>query len=461
MLALSPRSADIHHMIGLVHAEMQQWPEARGMFMRAIELDGNNAAFYHGLGKALDALEATDDACAAYRQALELKPDHADSWINLGNILYKDGEMENARQCYERALKWAPDNPVAMNNMGKSLYDMRVIDGAIHWYDKALQIEPDYAEARFNRAAALLLSGDYRRGWAEYEWRFRRKLAASVYPHSLKGPRWDGRPYPQSRLLVHCEQGLGDVIQFARFLPQAKALGGTLILEAQTPLITFLKTMACVDQIVAFSTKQPPTVPYDLRISLQSLPSLFGTEISQVPAQMPYLHTDPTKVEQWRQRLSGPKPCVGLVWSCSNTASYRESHLNFMQPLLSMKEVRWFSLQKGPGAGQIAELPTDIELTCLGDELHDFSDTAAVIANLDLIVTVDTAVAHAAGALNVPVWVLLPFAGDWRWLLHPTQTAWYPSARLFRQSRAGDWAGVVSRVQTALRRWTTSVEGKH
>lgn len=450
MLALAPRSAEIHHLLGLVHAEQQQWAEARREFARAIELDGDNAAFHHELGNALQALEAFPGAVAAYRQALQLRPDDTDSWINLGNALYKGGDRETARHCYERALQQSPDSAVAMNNLGKSHYDLRDIDSAMHWYDKALQIDPEYAEAHFNRAAALLLRGDYENGWPEYEWRFRRRQASNVYPHPLKGPRWDGRPYPGARLLVHGEQGLGDVIQFARFLPRAKALGGTLLLEAQAPLIPFLSTMTCVDRIVPFSPKHPPAVPYDLHISLQSLPRLFGTTLSRLPANVPYLHADPAKAAHWRQRLAGPGPCVGLVWSCSDMSSYRESHLEFMRPLLAIPEVRWFSLQKGPGAGQLAALPQDLELGRLGEALGDFGDTAAVVAGLDLLITVDTAVAHVAGAMNVPVWVLLPFAGDWRWLLHPSQTPWYPSARLFRQTRPGDWDGVVSRVRAAL-----------
>jgi protein O-GlcNAc transferase len=450
MLAQCPDHADLHHLLGLVYLEMEQWEKARHHIQRAIDCDPGKASYLRSLGDALQGGGNLVAAHQAYQQALTLQPDDAAALINLGNVFYGLAQTDQAQRCYERALQTEPQSVVALNNMGKSCYDRREVSQALQWYEHALAIDPSYAEARFNRAVALLLTGDYRQGWQEYEWRFRRRGAGQVYPHPLKGPRWQGETYSGRRLLVHCEQGMGDVLQFARYLPQVKALGGTLLLEVHEPLLPLLRNLPGVDELVVFSPRRPPTIAYDLHISLLSLPRLFGTTIETIPADFPYLRSDNAKTGQWHCKIAADGLRVGLVWSCSNTASYRESRLEYFQPLLELAEVHWYSLQKGAGTVQIAALPRNLALTHLGDDLNDFSDTAAVIANLDLLISVDTAVIHVAGAMGVPVWVLLPFAGDWRWLLDRSDSPWYPSVRLFRQSRPGDWPGVVHQVRGAL-----------
>jgi tetratricopeptide (TPR) repeat protein len=371
--------------------------------------------------------------------------------INLGIALHATDRLDAALKWFQNALAIEPDNIKAMNNMGKVLLDERELDLARQWLDKAIAIEPLYAEARFNRAALFLTMGDFRNGWQDYEFRFQRKNAKQVYPHALASPLWDGSPYPSQRLLVHGEQGLGDVIQFCRYLPMVKSLGGTLIVEAQRPLLPLLRSMAAIDELVAFEPHTPPQIPHDLYVPLQSLPRVSDTRLETIPDTVPYLWPDPQKTDQWRCHFGDEKLRVGLVWACGAGDKQRACTLAHMTALFSLPRVMFYSLQKEAAEEQLHALSHFSNVIHVGDQLNDFSDTAAVVANLDLVISVDTAVAHLAGALGKPVWVLLPLSSDWRWHMRSHQTPWYPQARLFRQKNRSDWQGVIASVGTALK----------
>lgn len=451
MVRIAPDRAELHHMLGLVHLDRHQWDMAQQRIQHAIDLAPGNAGYARSMGDLLAARNDPAAANKAYQRAVALSPEDRSALIGLGNTFYALSQTDQARRQYEALLAERPDDLIALNNLGKIYFDQREIPQALCCYEKALRIDPNYAEARFNRAVALLLSGDYQNGFEEFEWRFRRKRAKKVYPHQLTGPRWRKAPFRRQRLLVHCEQGLGDVLQFVRFLPVVKALGGSIILEVQEALMPVLSCLDTVDQLVPFSAQRPTAVEYDYHIPLMSLPRVLKTTLDTIPNQVPYLQVDADMVGSLRGGLPADGFKVGLVWSCSKAASYRESKLAYMQPLLALPGVHWYSLQKGPEAAQIECLPRHLAITPLvGERLDDFSDTAAATAAVDLLISVDTSVVHMAGALGVPVWVLLPYSGDWRWLLDRDDSPWYPSARLFRQSRPGDWMGLIERVRQAL-----------
>ena len=454
ILSERPDDPNLHHVLGLIHAELDHHESARDHIRQAIHLDPHVPIFHRSLGDLLQTAQDYPAAMACYEQSLALSPGDTDTLLNLGNALHKSGDPDKALSIYRRILKQEPDNVKAILNIGKTVYDQGDIVNSIKYYDKAIKLQPDYAEAQFNRAVALLLSGDYARGWPAYEWRFKRGEARRVYPHQLNGRRWDGSSYGGERLLVHCEQGLGDVIQFCRYLPMVKTLGGTLLFETHAPLKTLLARMqGGPDQMVAFDPKNPPHLPYSQHIPLMSLPGLFNTRPTTIPTHIPYLHADPKKVADWQNRLVRAPVAglrVGMVWHGSETDNRRSCPITNWLPLWQVPGVSYFSLQKGPAVSDLKQLGDAHPLLPIGDQLDDFDDTAAVIANLDLVITIDTAVAHLAGAMGKPVWIILHQVPDWRWLQARSDSPWYPTARLFRQPSPGDWPAVIHAVAEAL-----------
>ncbi|RJQ82994.1 MAG: tetratricopeptide repeat protein [Desulfobacteraceae bacterium] len=458
ILVQVPDDADTHHILGLVYAEQADWGNARATIAAAIRLNPQNALYYRSLGDVCHSSGDVAAALRAYQTARQLHPDDADTLLNLGNAQHAAGALEQALACYQKILSLHPEHVPALNNIGKTYYDQGDVSTAIKFYDKAITLDDTYAEARFNKAVALLLKGDYTSGWAAYEWRFKRKSARHVYPHALQGRRWDGSPFDGERLLVHCEQGLGDVLHFCRYLPMVKALGGTVILEAPAQLAPLLQNMQSVDEVVIFNPAQPPRVSYDRYIPLLSLPLLMKTTLERIPARIPYLQADPIKSSQWRAKIHSGGWRVGLVWSGSNVDPQRACRLADWRSWWSRGQIHFYSLQKGPPLDQLSGLGDDHPIVHIGDRLLDFSDTAAVIANLDMVISVDTAAAHLAGAMGKPVWVLLPFMPDWRWLLDRPDSPWYPTARLFRQNRRNDWSRVIAEVGAALKKQTKAAQ---
>lgn len=394
-------------------------------------------------------LGSAERALADFDVALRLAPGHPGVHYNRGVALIALGRYAEAIEANDRAVALAPQYAAAWLNRGKALMQLNRCDEAVASYAQALAARKDYADAHFNKALALLTAGDYRGGFADYEWRWRR---TGMPPQTSRGkPLWLGE-YPLTRktVLLHAEQGLGDTIQFARYAPLLAAGGAKVILEVQPELKSLMRRLDGVATVVARGEATPP---FDVHTPLGSLPLALHTQASAVPAQIPYLVADDAEVTKWSARLAAlPRPRVAVAWS--GNASHdndRNRSIAFarLTPLLAAP-VSFVGIQRDVRAEDAAALAGEARVTQLGGELADFNDTAAVLALCDLVVAVDTAPAHLAGAMGRPVWVLVPFAPDWRWTRAGETTPWYPTARLFRQQAPGDWDSVIARVAAEL-----------
>ena len=366
--------------------------------------------------------------------------------VDLGIALQHQGREEEAERQYRAALA-IEALPGAWTNLGTLALRRNDVNGALACFDRALTIDPEDADARFNRSLALLLAGDLEAGWREYEWRLRRPCSGVIEP---PGERWRGEPLAGRRLLVYAEQGYGDTFQYCRFLRLAKERGGEVVFRCQPGLGAVLQGLEGVDELIDWAEQPDRTIPYHFHLPLMSLPAVLELDGDALPGEIPYLHADPLRVNAWRERLGKEGFKVGLVWAGRPTHQNdrnRSAPLEVFEPLGALPEVRLFSLQKGEAAGRLQQVEWARDrVVDLGTSLECFSETAALLEVLDLVVTVDTAVAHLAGALGRPCWLLLPFAPDWRWQLQREDSPWYPTLRLFRQARPGDWEGVVREV---------------
>jgi len=394
---------------------------------------------------------------AAYRQAITLRPDYADAYSNLGVALIDKGQLDEAIVACRQAITLRPDYANAYRNLGAALADKGQLDEAIAACRQAIKLRPNFARAHHNLALTLLMRGDFQPGWQENEWRWKCRDFPSP-ARNFSQPQWDGSAFEPRTLLLFPEQGIGDAFQFIRYLPLVVRRGGKIIIECQAEFQRLPRTMSEGCQIVA---KGEPLPAFDLYCPLLSLPLVFGTTLENIPNIVPYLHADAQDAKRWQQRLDDYSPGlkvgkVGLVWAgnpAHKNDRNRSMKLTSLAPLGQVPGVRFFSLQKGAAAAQAKTPPTGMELIDWTPELRDFADTAALIANLDLIISVDTAVVHLAGAMSKPVWTLLPFNPDWRWMLEREDSPWYPTMRLFRQSVRGDWDSVIKRVAEALNVW--------
>ncbi|MGA2441898.1 MAG: tetratricopeptide repeat-containing glycosyltransferase family protein [Tepidisphaeraceae bacterium] len=447
---LQPDSAQGYYNIGIALQRKGQLDEAIASYRQAIRLKPDFAEAYNNLGGALQEVGQFDEAIAACRQAIRLKPDHAGAHTNLGNVLTDMGQPDEAIACYRRAVQLKPDLALAHNNLGNALKDVGQLDEAIATCQQAVRINPDYAEAHWNLALALLMRGDFERGLAEYEWRW--KVKSMWVAPAFSQPQWWGENLGGRTILLFPEQGSGDAIQFVRYVPLVARRGGRVIIACQPELARLFERLPDVAAVVVSGQ---PIPPFDVQCSLVGLPRIFATDLNSIPADTPYLTADPTLVEQWSGNLgpTGGPLRVAIAWAGSpRFKANRTRSLNLQQlaPLAAAPGVKFYSLQKGPAGEQAKNPPVGMELVDLGPELNDFADTAAVMSLMDLIITTDTAVPHLAGALARPVWVMLQRVPDWRWLLERDDSPWYPTMRLFRQSSRGDWDTVIRQVVDAL-----------
>jgi tetratricopeptide (TPR) repeat protein len=405
-------------------------------------------------GIAHARLGALDLAIAEFDAALSVVPGHPGVHYNRGVALFNLGRYAEAVDAHDKALGFAPDHAGAWLNRGQALAALNRHDDAIASYGKVNALRKDDPDAHFNEALALLTLGDYRRGFAEYEWRWRR---TGMPAQQARGrPLWLGEyPVGHKTILVHAEQGLGDTIQFARYVPQLAAAGARVVLEAQPELTTLMARLDGVAAIIARG-EAPPS--FDVHCPLGSLPLAFKTEPGTVPAQVPYLAADDAHLAKWSHRLGAlERPRIALSWSGNpNHVNDRNRSIAFavLTTLFSIP-ARFISVQREVRSGDAEKLTAASGVTHVGGELEDFSDTAAAIALCDLVISVDTAVAHLAGAMGRPLWMLLPFNPDWRWTLQGEASPWYPTARLFRQSALGDWDGVIARLGGELAQFTS------
>lgn len=426
--------------------------EALAVASRAIELDPRFAWGHNILGLVCIDRSELELATRSLHRAVALNPNLTDAWLNLAQALLRgQGQVDEAVAACRRAIQLQPGSSEAHANLALALMETEHLEEAIDEHRLAVQLNPDSPEAHWNLGLALLLRGDFEHGWAEFD-RGRSKNARSLPPLQAR-PQWDGGELHGRTILLYGEQGFGDTLHLVRYVPLVAARGGRVILACQTELATLLQNFPGVAAIVPGDA---PVPPFDLHCSLLSLPYLFKTDLASIPASVPYLQPDRSQVDAWRQRL-GPRATgerrIGLVWA-GNPKHWndrnRSIRLQQFAALEALAHLRIYSLQKGPAAAQINDVP-GLSIVDVASELKDFADTAALVSQLDLIITVDTAVAHLCGALGRETWVLLPTSPDWRWLLDRTDSPWYPTLRLFRQRHRGDWTDAVADVLRRLR----------
>lgn len=453
-IKIDPSFAEGYRHLGMAFDELAKLPEAESAFRESVRVDPGSAASHDRLGRTLGRSNRIDEALEHFHRALAIDPNHFDANFNLGVAYRILGRHDPAIAAMERALAADPKSQVALNEMAEILSDTGEHRKAIPFLDRAIALNPGDSDLRGRRALSLLAIGSLTEGFKEYEWRWK----SSTFPQNRRYShilQWTGFDISGKTILLYTEQGYGDSIQFIRYAPLIAERGARVLLQANRELLPLLTTTGGIAQSIE-SDGTPPK--FDVQSALLSLPFAFGTSLETIPANVPYLHADPKKIEQWKPRLDAPpgKRKIGLVWAGRPTHRrdrQRSIPPEFLAPLAGVSDAVFFSLQKGKaGANNIDGL----DLVQLGPDLKDFADTAAVIAQLDLVISVDTAVVHLAGAMGRPVWTLLGAFTDFRWMLEREDSPWYPTMRLFRQRRRDDWTTTVERVVAELRRVSNS-----
>jgi len=440
--ALLPLDATAHRNAARALLDAHRWADVVTFLRRAVALDPADGDGHELLGAALRRLLRDADAARALRRAVAIRPDAANRWHALSLVIAADAPLQ-------RAIALDPAGGDVLSALANRARDRRDLPAALTFHDRAVSAAPGNAALRWNRGLTRLLAGDWAQGWEDYEARWDAE-GFPTKPRGLPQQLWLGEDIAGRTILLHEEQGRGDAIQFVRYAPLLARRGARVLLEVGDDLVSLFRGLPGVERVFA---RGEPLPDFDVQCPLLSLPRAFGTRLDSVPADIPYLVADPERVAAWRGRLAGPGLKVGLVWAGNPQFSgdrERSPGLAALAPLLEVPGCRFYGLQLGPGRAELAGRALPPSFTDLGPEIGDFTDTAAVMANLDLVVSSCTAPAHLAGALGVPVWVLLSHAADWRWLLDRDDSPWYPTARLFRQSRPGDWAAVARDVAAAL-----------
>src|SRR5579875_3100345 len=449
-LTRDPASVEALSNLGAALSALQQHDEAIAGFRRVIALAPGHAEAHNNLGVALTDTGRPVEAIACHRRAIALRPNDAEAHNNLGTALSALDRPDEAREAFATALRLRPGYAEALSNLGLLCAAENRHEDALAHYEAALQGRPDHPWVHFNKALSHLALGDLAAGWAEYEWRWRTSRFAQS-ARAIAAPLWRGEAIAGRTILLHCEQGLGDTLQFLRYLPLVAARGGRVVLEVQPPLKPLLDGITGAVQVAAAGEALPA---FDLYCPLMSLPHAVGTTLATIPPPFDVTAGAATRRDAWQARLADlAPPRIGLVWAGSRSHKNdrrRSLPLAGLAPLLALQGLRFVSLQKALRAGDAELLRRLPAVTHLGDRLGDFADAAAAVAALDLVITVDTAIAHLAGSLGVPCWVMLPFAADWRWLLGRADSPWYPSLRLFRQPAPGAWDAVVAQIRDAL-----------
>jgi tetratricopeptide (TPR) repeat protein len=447
-----PSYPEAHNNLGNALADKDQLDEAAACYREALKYNPSYPEAHNNLGNTLARLKRIDEAVRCYHRALQQNPDYAEAYNNLANTLADEGRLAEAVACYREAMRLNPTYAEAYNNLGITLGKQRKYGDAGDCYREALRLKPDYPDAHLNRALCWLQAGQWEQGWPEYEWRWR---CRGVSRPNFTQPAWGGEPLAGRTIFVYSEQGLGDTFQFIRYAPLIKRRGGIVMFECQPQLVPLISRCPGLDRLVPKGT---PVPDFQAHSALLSLPWALRTTLSTVIADVPYLYADPALVTYWREELAHLRGYrIGINWQGNPEYKgdrHRSIPLERFAPLADLPEVQLLSLQKGLGAEQLAACGERMRIVELGSRLDEkagaFMDTAAVLMNLDLFVTSDTAVAHLAGALGVPTWLALPWSADWRWLEIRADSPWYPTMRLFRQSEPGDWETVFRRMADDL-----------
>jgi len=485
-LTLEPNFADAHTNLGIALEAKGELDDALAHCERAVQLRPDFPEARNNLGLVLRRVNRIEDAITHCREALRQRPDFAEAYNNLGTALLRQEEWEEAAECFRQALRlrpdlvmghvnlatyyWRqdrldegmahctealrlkPDLPAAHNIVGAILLKHGRFAEARTYFDGAVRLDPEFAEAHSNRAMVLLPLGELEEGWRDYEWRWKR---TDFVTKPFERPIWDGAPVAGKTVLLHAEQGLGDTLQFVRYAALVKKQDCKVIFASPPALLPLLRRCAGIDQLISQEKEEMPA--FDAHAPLMSLPGILGTTVKTIPADVPYLFADETLIAKWQRDLAAfPGFKVGIAWKGNSKHAMdrlRSIPLSQFAPL-ALDGVHLLSLQKGEGTEQLGGIVGRFTVTDMGARLDvntgAFMDTAAVMKNLDLVITTDTAIAHLAGGLGVPVWVALPFVPDWRWLLNREDSPWYPTVRLFRQTVPGRWEDVFARMSAEL-----------
>ena len=416
VLGIDPQNADALHLLGVSVYQSEQYDIAINLITQAIQIDSTKPLFFTNLGNAFQKQGKLEKSVQAYQKAIQIQPGYAEAYFNLGNSLREQGKLKESTQALQ----------------------------------KAVQIQPDYADAHFNLAMLLLLQGQFVEGWEKYEWRWDSSLKSQK--RNFKRPLWDGTSLSRKSILIYAEQGFGDSIQFARYIDLFPDTA-TIIVACQPELKSLLKSIERIDILV---TKGEDIPNFDFHAPIVSLPHIFGTVLETIPAKIPYLYPD--KNPDFSFLSDDERDLkVGIAWAGSPTHindRNRSISLNNFKCLLDIKGCEFFSLQVGEHHRDIKQCGYSRIIKDLGKQFTNFHHTASVILQLDLVISVDTAVAHLAGALGKPVWTLLPFIPDWRWMLNRSDSPWYPSMTLFRQRKRGDWHSVFQEIRLTLTQYS-------
>jgi tetratricopeptide (TPR) repeat protein len=453
-LAADPRCVAAHFALGRLFEGDERYADAETSYREVVKLAPRNAKGHTNLGCSLHFQGRIDEAVACYRQALQLEPGQPEALRNFALVAGGAGQLREAMEGFEAYLSTHPGDADAHCQLGHLRLHLGNHASALEAYDRAIALEPERAEFHFARAQLLLLLGDYAQGWREYEWRWR--IASFSGPMvRFPQPRWDGSEL-KGTLLVHSEPGFGDVFQLARYLTLAAQRCTRVVVECRPALADLIARVDGVAQVVR---EGDPLPGFDAHIPPIAFPHAFGTTLDTVPWRGPYITPEPPRVQQWTSLVAASQPRgrkVGLVWTGNpENLGNRERSVTLQQlgSLAQVAGVSFFSLQKGAEAAQPGQVPDGMHFVDLTARIGDFSDTAALLSQLDLVIAIDTAVAHLAGAMDRPTWVLLPFSADWRYHAGRSDNPWYPGMRLFRQGSEGDWSVPLQQLTAALATW--------
>jgi tetratricopeptide (TPR) repeat protein len=454
-IELEPDRAQAHYNLGHARQSLGRLAEARECYERAVALRPDYAEAHNSIGVLL-AQKDPEPALASFRRAIAARPGYADALNNMGIALQGLGRYEEAVASYKQALALKPDNADAYNNLGLALRSLNRHEEALACFELAQAIKPDHVDAQLGEGLVRLALGDYAGGWKKYAWRH---LTANFSGGKKRPaqPLWLGNwDISGKTILVHGEQGLGDTIMFARYVPLVAQRGAKVVLAVQRPLAAVMATLPGASVVRG---QGEPVPPFDGFCPLPTLPLAFRTSVETIPAAVPYLAAPADRLAKWQPVLGAfPRPRIGLMWSGAVSPIFQRSiPLRLLLPLLQSREFHFVALQKEVPKEEESLLDPTGMATFLGERQADLADTAAMIALLDLVITIDTSIAHLAGAMGKPTWVLLPSSTDWRWMRERSDNPWYPTARLFRQPAPGDWESVVTQVTAALREWRAAV----
>lgn len=460
-LVLSPNYSEAYYNLANAFFDLKDFEGAVTNYKHALMINNNYAEAYMNLGNALREQNQSNEAISCYKQAIIISPQYAEAYYNLGNLYLDLFQLQESIECFNNALRLRPHYKEAHLNLGNAFRSSEQYKRALQCYASAQELDPHYAEAHLNEAFTRLLLGDFKEGWLKNEWRWDMN---KMRPTQLTKPPWDGRALHGKTVLIHCEQGLGDSLQFVRYVSHVKEKGGCVILLCPPPLARLFKTIKGID---ALYTNWEDLPSYDYHAALLSLPTLFFTDQNTIPSFVPYIDSSPEQSSLWKERLksyTGIK--VGLVWAGNARIDQRNAYLidrrrsmnlNQLSTLGTIPNIHFFSLQKGPPSNQITQSVFGAQLIDFMDLVSDFSDTAGLVSLLDLVIGVDTSVIHLAAAMAKPVWVLTRYDGCWRWMLDRDDSPWYPTLRLFRQKKNESWDIVINRVYSALLDWQKTV----